>query len=134
MQRNLRSQHDYRSTLIRNQLTSLVLYEAIVTTRSKAKLLAPVVNRFFRNVIKADLNAMKLAHSTLLDKNAVKKVFEVLLPRYTDKTNFVRITRLSPRKGDAAEQVQISFVDVAKEQKAAPKAAETKSKVTVRSK
>src|SRR5579864_5529509 len=105
MQRVLRSQADFRSTLLRNQLTSLVLFETITTTAAKAKQLIPYVNRFFNRIKAADLNAKRLAHQTLLDPNAVEKVFEEILPRFTDsETNFIREYRVMPRRGDNSAQ------------------------------
>ena len=49
--------------------------------------------------------------SRLLIKNAAKKVFEVLGPKYKErKGGYLRITKLGPRKGDGAKMVQIEFV------------------------
>jgi len=106
MYRVIRAQSDFSQTQLRNQLTSLVLYESVTTTSAKAKQLIPFANRFFNRVKKADLAAKKLAHALLLDKNAIKKVFEEVLPRYKDgDTTFVRHLRVTPRKGDNAPQM-----------------------------
>ncbi|HSX42021.1 MAG TPA: 50S ribosomal protein L17 [Candidatus Saccharimonadales bacterium] len=141
MQRVLRSQADFRSTILRNQLTSLILFEAITTTRAKGKQLLPFVNRFFNRVKAGDLNASRLAHETLLDKNAVKKVFEEILPRFKDgETTFAREYRVMPRRGDNSPQTMIALVKSleVKTAKAAkttdePKAA-AKAEVKIRSK
>lgn len=104
MKRVLRSQHDYISTLLRNQLTSLVLYEAITTTRAKARVLAAFANHFLARLESDNLTSTRLAHQTLLHKNAVKKVFEEILPRYgKTATSYARVLRVMPRKGDSAE-------------------------------
>lgn len=130
MKRVLRSQADYRSTLLRNQLTSLVLFEAITTTRAKAKQLISFVDAFFNSVKPADLNAKKLAHRTLFDELAVKKVFEELLPRYAEnETTFVRAYRVMPRKGDAAAMMMVSFIrPLVVKEKTAEKAEKPKAK------
>ncbi len=122
MKRVLRSQADFKSSILRNQLTSLVLYEAITTTRAKSKDVIPFINHFFNKVKSADLNAKKLAHQTFFDENAVKKTFEDILPRYDEKdTTFVRSFRTAPRHGDSAEMVLISLIKPFKaEKKAAP--------------
>lgn len=137
MQRVLRSQADFRSTLLRNQLTSLVLFEAITTTRAKAKLLLPFANRFFNRVKAADMNAKRLAHQTLLDANAVKKVFEEILPRYTaGDSTFTKEYKVMPRRGDNAEQVMVSLAKTltVSEPKKTKEADKPKVTTTVRAK
>lgn len=111
MKRTIRAKADFKNTLMRNQLTSLVLFESITTTKAKAKAVLPFINSFFNKVRVADLTAKRLAHQTLFDKNAVKKTFEEILPRYKkEETTFVRPLRIMPRKGDAAEMVMISLI------------------------
>jgi large subunit ribosomal protein L17 len=111
MKRVVRAHSDFLSTQLRNQLTSLVLYEAVTTTTANAKNLVPFANRFFNKVKQADLGAKKVAHSTLFDKKAIEKVFEEILPRYkSEDTTFVRSLRVQPRKGDNAPQTLVSLI------------------------
>jgi len=110
MRRLLRSQVDYRRTLWRNLLTSLILYESVITTKGKAKPFISFAARFLHRVAKGELAAKRLAGQTLLDRNAVAKLFEELLPRL-NKTG-VRIQTLAakPRFGDNAPQVLITLL------------------------
>ncbi len=111
MKRIVRAQSDFKSTTLRNQLTSLVLYESVTTTTFRAKQLVSFANIFFNSVKSGELVAKKIAHSTLFDKNAVKKVYEEILPRYIkDDTTFVRSLRLFPRKGDNAPQTMVALI------------------------
>lgn len=111
MWRVLRSQSDFAKTTLRNQLTSLILYEAITTGRLNGKSLVSFADRFFHKVKADDLLARKYAHSVLLDKNAVKKVFEDILPRYElDATNYVRSLSAAPRRGDNAKQLAVMLI------------------------
>jgi large subunit ribosomal protein L17 len=111
MKRVLRSQSDFRKTILRNQLTSLILFESITTTKANSKYLIPFANHFFNSVKKADLIAKKLSHQLLLDSNAIKKTFEEILPRYkNEETTFIRSYKVAPRRGDSAEMVMISFI------------------------
>ncbi len=131
MKRTLRSQTDFRQVLLRNQLTSLVLFESLTTTSANAKLLIPFVNRFFTSVKEADLTAKRHAHEILLDKNAVKKTFEEILPRFKGKpTSFIRQYKLMPRRGDNAPQTLVTFTQllapVTKKEASEPKAKATK--------
>lgn len=124
MKRVVRAHSDFLSTQLRNQLTSLVLYEAVTTTTANAKNLLPFANRFFNKVKSADLNAKKVAHATLFDKKAIEKVFEEILPRYkSEDTTYVRSLRMQPRKGDNAPQTLVSLI-------APLKVAEPKTKTT----
>ncbi|MDP3993302.1 MAG: bL17 family ribosomal protein [bacterium] len=111
----MRAQSDFSNTTLRNQLTSLVLYEAITTGRLNGKSLVSFADRFFHRVKANDLLARKYAHSVLLDKNAVKKVFEDILPRYElSATNYVRSLSAAPRRGDNAKQLAVMLIKEAK--------------------
>ena len=111
MKRVLRSKADFKSTTLRNQLTSLVIYETLTTTRAKAKELEAYANHFFNKTRYADLPAKKLAHQTLLTSVAVKKVFEEIAPRYrNNETTFIRSLKVSPRSGDAAAMTMLSLI------------------------
>ena len=115
MQRVLRAQSDFSNTTLRNQLTSLVLYEAITTSRLNGKLLVSFADRFFNTIKTKDLSAYKTAHSTLLNKNAIKKVFEDILPRYeSEATNYVKSLNSTPRRGDNAKQLAVMLIREAK--------------------
>lgn len=127
MRRVLRSQSDYRSTLMRNQLTSLVLYEVITTREGKARELVQFANRFFNRVKSGDLNAKRLAHEVLFDLNAVKKVFEEILPRFSEKdTTYVGTVKVAPRRGDtAAQRAVVLLAETKIESKTTPKKTDT---------
>ncbi len=111
MKRTLRAQSDYRTVMLRNQLTSLVLFESVTTTKAKAKQLIPFADHFFNRVRNADLNAKRHAGQTLFDSNAATKVFEEILPRYgAGETTFVRNFRVVPRHGDSAEMMMVTLI------------------------
>ena len=132
MKRTLRAQSYFKATLLRNQLTSLVLFESVTTTKAKAKQLIPFADHFFNRVRSADLTAKRLASQVLFDRNAEIKVFEEILPRYSPgETAFVRNFRVVPRHGDSAEMLMVTFIKPlqakpAKTEKSAEKKAVTK--------
>lgn len=129
MQRLLRSRADYRKTILRNLLTSLVLYESIITKSSYAKRLESYANHFFNKASKADLVAKKLAHQVMFDKNAIVKTFEDILPRYgKDEKTFVKVLGYSARAGDSAPQSMVTFVNGPKIKEVVAKPEEKKSK------
>ncbi len=135
MKRVVRAHSDFLSTQLRNQLTSLVLYEAVTTTTANAKNLLPFANRFFNKMKKADLGAKKLAHATLFDKKAIEKVFEEIMPRYkSEETTFVRSLRVAARKGDNAPQTLVSLIATLDVKPTAKENTEAKPKPKTRTK
>jgi len=98
--------------MTRNLATSVILYEKVKTTQSKAKLVKPVVEKLISKAKTQNLPlATRTLNSYLLDKNATKKLIRELLDRYKDRNSgFLRIIPLGYRAGDAAPIVQIELV------------------------
>lgn len=119
MDRKLGRKKDNRNHLVRNLMTSLVLYEKIVTTEAKAKTLKGEIDRLISNAKSQEsLTARRNLIKVLYDSNAVKKTMEVLVPRYAErKSGFTRLFRLGVRVGDGAPKFQIELIqeDEAKE-------------------
>ncbi len=100
-----------REALLRNLAASLIIYEKIKTTEAKAKALRPIVERLITVGRENNLTARRKLLSYLYTENAVKKVLEVLGPKYQGRPGgYSRITKIGPRGGDGAELVQIELV------------------------
>ena len=100
-----------RVALIRSLATSLVLYEKIKTTETKAKVLRPFVERLITIGKKNTLQGRRQLLAKLYLESAVKKVIDELAPRYAErKGGYLRIVKLGFRRGDAAKEVRIEFV------------------------
>jgi len=99
-------------SMLRNLATSVILYEKVKTTKSKAKILKPIIEKLIVDAKgKSPVNVYRQLNSYLLDKNASKKVVQELLGRYKErKAGFVRCTNLGFRAGDSAPMVQIELV------------------------
>ena len=99
--------------LKRNLVTSLLLYESIRTTKKRAKVIQPIVDKLVLVAKKKPTHlAIRTINRTVTDKNASKKVMEVLKHRYEDRSS--GLTRMVPagaRKGDGAELVDLSLVE-----------------------
>ena len=100
-----------RKMLMRNLVTSFVLYEKIETTEAKAKAVKPIVEKFITKSKKDDLATRRQLLSFFTDKNAVNKMLEVVGPKYKDRAGgYTRIIRLAPRQGDGAQMVKLELI------------------------
>ena len=100
-----------RKSLLANLAQSVILYEKVRTTEAKAKEVRSLVERLITTGKKPTLASRRQLMSKLPTDNAVKKVLEVLGPRYEKRAGgFTRITRIGPRQGDAAKMVAIELV------------------------
>jgi large subunit ribosomal protein L17 len=100
-----------RESMFRNLASSLVIYEKIITTEAKAKAIRPIVEKLITIGKENTLTARRKLLQYLYVENAVKKVLEVLSPRYKDrKGGYTRIIKIGERQGDGAKTAQIEFV------------------------
>lgn len=100
-----------RRSLLANLAESLVLYEKIKTTRAKAKAARSLVERLITKAKTPTLAARRELMKTLYTENAIKKLMEVIGPRYKDRNGgYTRIVLLKNRKGDGAEEVIVELV------------------------
>jgi large subunit ribosomal protein L17 len=97
--------------MMRNLVTSLVLYEKIITTAAKAKELRRVAERLVTLAKRGELHARRQAAEVLNDDKAVQKLFDSLGGRYQERNGgYTRITKLDYRMGDGAPLAAIEFV------------------------
>lgn len=93
-----------RKALLRGLTTSVILHERIQTTVTKAKAVRPHVERTITLAKRDTLHARRQAAAYLYGKDAVRKLFETIGPRFADRVGgYTRIVRLGPRQGDGAE-------------------------------
>lgn len=99
--------------LKRNLLTSLLLYENVRTTKKRAAVIAPQVDKLVNYAKKhAPHVAIRHINMTVTDKNASKKIMEVFTKRFAKQSSgLTRIKAAGFRIGDGAEIVDISLVD-----------------------
>jgi large subunit ribosomal protein L17 len=110
-QRKLSRQRDQRNLLIRGQVTSLVLHEAITTTEAKAKTVAPVFERMVTKAKAGTLIGDRSVRKVLTSENAALKLKSELVPAFAERNGgYTRIVKLEPRRGDNAAMVRLSLV------------------------
>ncbi|OJI06442.1 50S ribosomal protein L17 [bacterium CG10_46_32] len=101
----------YRKALMRELAASLVLHEKIETTVTKAKALRPYAERLVTLAKVDSVAARRKADRSIARKPALKKLFEVIGPKYKNRPGgYLRIRKTGQRAGDSGEQAIISFV------------------------
>ncbi len=101
-----------RRALMRSLARSLMLEERISTTEAKAKAVRPFVERLVTYAKTNTLASRRLTKSRLGDDEAVKKLFEVVGPRYAERAGgYTRIVKRTMRgTNDARKLAYIAFV------------------------
>jgi large subunit ribosomal protein L17 len=111
---------DQRLALRRNLIRQLFEHERIETTHTKALAIRGEAEKLItlaRNSSKGTdidkVNARRLAAARLGNApDAVKKLFDEIGPRFENRNGgYLRILRLGPRLGDAAEMVLVELVE-----------------------
>lgn len=123
--RQLNRNSSHRTAMFRNMTASLVEHEAIKTTVPKAKELRRVVEPLI-TLAKIDSVAnRRLAFNRLRNKEAVRKLFEELGPRYNARPGgYMRILKYGFRAGDNAPMAFVELVDRPEQGVAAEESAE----------
>jgi large subunit ribosomal protein L17 len=109
--------------MLANMAASLFLHSKVKTTTPKAKALRPLVDRLISTAKEGSLHSKRLVASVVKDKEALKKLFQEIVPKLEDRNSgFSRVVKAGFRKGDSAE---VSIVELLIEK---PKEKETVEK------
>lgn len=111
-QRKLGRKSGHRTSLFRNMAAALIKHEQITTTLPKAKELRPYIEKLITLAKRGGLSNRRLAHARLLDEPQLKKLFDSLADRYSDREGgYTRIIKAGYRGSDAAQMAVIELVD-----------------------
>jgi large subunit ribosomal protein L17 len=103
---------EHRRAMFGNMVAALIKHEQIVTTLPKAKDLRPIVEKLVTLGKRGGLHARRLAVAEIRDVAMVKKLFDVIGPRYKDRNGgYTRVLKAGFRYGDNAARAVIEFVD-----------------------
>ena len=103
---------DQRIALLRSLTRSLVLHREITTTDVRAKALRSFVEPLITLGKQGTLASRRQALSIISDKEVIKIIFDDIAPRYkTREGGYTRIIKAGRRRGDAAPESVIAFVD-----------------------
>jgi large subunit ribosomal protein L17 len=110
--RKLNRTAEHRRAMFANMAAALIKHEQIVTTLPKAKDLRPIVEKLITLGKKGGLSARRQAIAEIKDVVMVRKLFDVLAPRYKERNGgYCRVLKAGFRYGDSAPRAVIEFVD-----------------------
>ncbi|HEX3808987.1 MAG TPA: 50S ribosomal protein L17 [Rhizomicrobium sp.] len=112
--RKLNRTASHRKAMFINMTAALIKHEQITTTLPKAKELRPVVEKLVTLSRRGgkDLHARRQAIAQVGDETQVKKLFDVIGPRYAKRPGgYTRVLKAGFRHGDNAELAVIEFID-----------------------
>ncbi|SNX54400.1 large subunit ribosomal protein L17 [Thermoanaerobacterium sp. RBIITD] len=109
--RKLGRPHDQRRAMLRNLTTSFLNYGRMETTETRAKEVKSIAEKMITLAKKGDLHSRRQALAYLTDETVVKKLFDEIAPKYSERNGgYTRILKLGPRRGDAAPLAIIELV------------------------
>jgi large subunit ribosomal protein L17 len=110
--RKLNKTASHRKAMFANMAASLIEHEQIVTTLPKAKEIRRIVDKLITLGKRGDLHARRQAISKMRDEEQVKKLFDVLGPRYKERNGgYTRVLKAGHRFGDNAPMAVIELVE-----------------------
>src|SRR2546421_3923224 len=110
--RKLNRKAEHRRAMFANMAASLIRHEQIITTLPKAKDLRPIVEKLVTLGKRGDLHARRQAIAQMRDLAMVKKLFEVLGPRYKDRNGGdTPLLQAGFRYRDSPPAAVVEFVD-----------------------
>lgn len=125
---------DQRMALLHGLVRSLIMYESIETTEPRAKEARVIAEKLItlskqntihakrqarkvlptanapKGMLSATGKAQKKMREEMIANDAVKRLFDVVGPKFADKqSGFTRITKIGFRRGDAAAVVKLEL-------------------------
>ena len=109
--RKLGRTSDQRRAMLRAMTTYLLENGQIKTTYTRAKEVAPIVEKMITLAKKNDLAAYRQALSFITKEDVAKNLFDKLGPKYADRNGgYTRVVKIGPRRGDAAEMAVVQLI------------------------
>ena len=109
--RKLGKPTDQRMAMLRAMTTYLLENGQIKTTVTRAKEVAPLAEKMITLGKKKGLANYRKALSYITKEDVAHKLFEEIAPKYAERNGgYTRVTRIGPRRGDAAEMAVIELL------------------------
>lgn len=102
---------DARLAMLRAMVTYLLENGKIETTVMRAKEVRPMAEKMITLGKNNTLHSKRQALKFITKEDVVKKLFDEIAPNYANRNGgYCRVTKLGPRRGDAAEMAIIELV------------------------
>ncbi|MDL2219632.1 50S ribosomal protein L17 [Ruminococcaceae bacterium OttesenSCG-928-O06] len=109
--RKLGRPSDSRKAMMRAMVTYLFEYGKVETTVTRAKEVRAMADKMITLGKREDLHAKRQVFSYITKESVAKKLIDETSLRYADRpSGYTRITRIGPRRGDAAPMAIIELV------------------------
>ena len=102
---------DSRTAMLRAMVTFLLENGKIETTLTRAKEVRALTEKYITLAKDSSLHNKRQAMAFITKEAVVKKLFDEVAPKYAERNGgYTRITKIGPRRGDAAEMAIIEVV------------------------
>ncbi len=102
---------DSRTAMLRAMVTFLLENGKIETTLTRAKEVRALTEKYITLAKDSSLHNKRQAMAFITKEAVVKKLFDEVAPKYAERNGgYTRITKIGPRRGDAAEMAIIELV------------------------
>ena len=109
--RNLGRTTDHRTAMLRAMVTFLLENGKIETTVTRAKEVRSMAEKYITLAKDNSLNSKRQAMAFITKEAVVNKLYTDIAPKYQDRNGgYCRITKIGPRRGDAAEMAIIELI------------------------
>jgi len=109
--RKLGKTTDQRMAMLRQQVTDFLDTGRMETTYTRAKEIAAMAEKMITLGKKKGLANYRQALSFITREDVAKKLFDEVAVKYAEREGgYTRVTRIGPRRGDAAEMAVLELV------------------------
>ena len=109
--RKLGRTSDHRTAMLRAMVTYLLENGKIETTVTRAKEVRAMAEKYITLAKTNTLASKRQAWAFITKEDVVAKLYNEIAPKYADKNGgYCRITKIGPRRGDAAEMAIIELI------------------------
>ena len=109
--RKLGRTSEQRKAMLRAMTTYLFENGKVETTFTRAKELQPVAEKMITLGKKNTLASYRRALGYITKEDVANKLFKEIAPKYNERNGgYTRVTRIGPRRGDAAEMAVIELI------------------------
>ena len=109
--RKLGRTSDHRTAMLRAMVTFLLEKGRIETTVTRAKEVSAMTEKYITLAKNDSLHSKRQALAFITKEDVVAKLYSEIAPKYKDVNGgYCRITKIGPRRGDAAEMAIIELI------------------------